>query len=72
MSVLVDTNILTRAAQPGHRMHNSAVGAVDNLRSRGDELCVVPQKLIEFGQLQPDRSAQGSRNENSRGPGLTR
>jgi hypothetical protein len=28
MSILLDTNILTRAAQPGHPMHQPAVDAV--------------------------------------------
>ena len=48
MSVLIDTNILTRAAQPGHSMHDLALSAVDSLRVGGEELCVVPQNLIEF------------------------
>jgi predicted nucleic acid-binding protein len=48
MSVLIDTNILTRAAQPGHPMHNDALNAVGILRARGEELCVVAQNLIEF------------------------
>jgi hypothetical protein len=48
MSVLIDTNILTRSAQPGHPMHNDALDSVDTLRGRGEELCVVPQNLIEF------------------------
>ena len=48
MNVLIDTNILTRAAQPGHPMHNDALDAVDVLTGRGEDLCVVPQNLIEF------------------------
>ena len=48
MSLLIDTNILTRAAQPGHPMHNDALDAVDRLTARGEELCVVPRNLIEF------------------------
>lgn len=48
MSVLLDTNILTRAAQPGHPMHAAAVGAVAALRRRGEVLCLVPQNLYEF------------------------
>jgi predicted nucleic acid-binding protein len=47
MSVLLDTNILTRAAQPGHPMHTDALDALAVLRARGEELCVVPQNLIE-------------------------
>jgi predicted nucleic acid-binding protein len=48
MSVLLDTNILTRSAQPMHPMHKSAVDAVSALRTRGEDLCIVPQNLVEF------------------------
>jgi predicted nucleic acid-binding protein len=48
MSVLLDTNILTRSAQPGHPLHKDAVDGLDMLRTRGEELCVVPQNPIEF------------------------
>jgi predicted nucleic acid-binding protein len=48
MSVLLDTNVLTRAAQPGHPMHAAAVGAVAALRRQGEVLCLVPQNLYEF------------------------
>ena len=48
MSVLLDTNILTRSAQPGHPMHKAAVDAVDILRTRGEQLYVVPQNMVEF------------------------
>lgn len=48
MSVLLDTNILTRSAQPAHPMHASALNAVSTLRMRGEDLCIVPQNLVEF------------------------
>ncbi len=48
MSVLLDTNLLTRAAQPGHPMHNDALDALDVLQKSGEELCIVPQNLYEF------------------------
>jgi predicted nucleic acid-binding protein len=48
MNTLLDTNILTRAAQPGHAMHQLAVDAVVELRSQGDTLHLVPQNLYEF------------------------
>jgi predicted nucleic acid-binding protein len=48
MSVLLDTNILTRSAQPAHPMHQDAVVAVSALRTNGEDLYVVPQNLIEF------------------------
>lgn len=43
MRVLIDTNVFARAAQRGHPMNVVAAGAIDALRLRGDELCVVPQ-----------------------------
>lgn len=48
MSTLLDTNILSRAAQPGHAMHQLAVDAVAELRHQGETLCLVPQNLYEF------------------------
>lgn len=48
MTVLFDTNILTRAAQPGHAHHLLALQAGDILKSRGEDLCIVPQVLYEF------------------------
>ncbi len=48
MSTLLDTNILTRSAQPGHPMYQTAVDAVDGLRQRGEILHVVPQNFYEF------------------------
>jgi predicted nucleic acid-binding protein len=48
MNTLLDTNILTRSAQPGHPMHQRAVDAVDFLRRRGETLHVVPQNFYEF------------------------
>jgi predicted nucleic acid-binding protein len=48
MSTLLDTNILTRAAQPGHALHQAAVDAVAELRRQGDTPVLVPQNLYEF------------------------
>jgi predicted nucleic acid-binding protein len=48
MNILLDTNILTRAAQPGHPMHRAAVDAVAELRRQGEIFCLVPQNLYEF------------------------
>ncbi len=48
MILLLDTNTLTRSAQPVHPMHTAAVDAISVLGTAGDELCVVPQNLIEF------------------------
>jgi hypothetical protein len=48
MRTLLDTNVLVRAAQPGHPMHQTAVDAVDALRGPGNDLCLVPQDFFEF------------------------
>src|SRR5260370_829252 len=48
MSILLDTNILTRSVQPAHPMHQTAVDAVDALRHRGEVLHLVPQNFYEF------------------------
>lgn len=48
MSVLLDTNILTRSAQPAHPMHASALNAVSTLKMRGEDLCIVSQNLVEL------------------------
>jgi predicted nucleic acid-binding protein len=48
MIVLLDTNILTRCAEPGHAMYQAAIDAVAILRTNGHRLCLVPQNLCEF------------------------
>jgi predicted nucleic acid-binding protein len=48
MTILLDTNILTRAAQPHHPMHQPAVDAGAMLRQSGEALYLAPQNLYEF------------------------
>lgn len=48
MNFLVDTNILTRLAEPGHTMHQPALDAVKRLILQGHRLHIVPQNLYEF------------------------
>src|SRR5215203_2205911 len=48
MSILVDTNILTRSFQPPGPQFMAATAAVRELNRRGERLCVVPQVLYEF------------------------
>ena len=48
MNYLVDTNILSRLAEPGHPMHQPALDAVKRLFSGGHKLHIVPQNLYEF------------------------
>ena len=45
MNYLVDTNILTRIADPAHAMHQEALDAVKLLIQQGHRLHVVPQKF---------------------------
>jgi predicted nucleic acid-binding protein len=48
MAYLLDTNILLRWTQPLDPQHALAVKAVLQLREREEELCIVPQNLVEF------------------------
>jgi predicted nucleic acid-binding protein len=48
MPTLVDTNLLLRIVQPTHPMCAPALDALALLRGRGEQLCIVPQNLIEF------------------------
>ena len=48
MNYLVDTNILTRIADPAHAMHQEALDAVKLLIQQGHKLHVVPQNVYEF------------------------
>lgn len=48
MSFLVDTNILLRSVEPSHSMYPDATNATAILRSQGEQLCIIPQNLIEF------------------------
>lgn len=48
MSYLVDTNVLLRLVQKNHPMRPDARRALVTLRKQGDELCIIPQNVIEF------------------------
>lgn len=48
MQYLTDTNIILRLAEPAHPMHGTALKAVTKLFSDGQNLCLLPQNLIEF------------------------
>jgi predicted nucleic acid-binding protein len=48
MMYLVDTNILSRLAEPGHPMHQPALDAVKRLVAEGHKLHIAPQNLYEF------------------------
>ncbi len=58
MTTLLDTNILTRTAQPARPMHQPAVDAVAELRRQGEELCLVPQNFYEFWVVATRPAAQ--------------
>ncbi|MBC6422044.1 MAG: type II toxin-antitoxin system VapC family toxin [Hormoscilla sp. SP5CHS1] len=48
MPFLIDTNILLRSADPNHPMYADAVNATNILLKRDEEVCIIPQNLIEF------------------------
>lgn len=48
MRILVDTNLLTRAADPSHIQYSVAKEAITLISRRGDAACLVPQNLYEF------------------------
>src|SRR5947209_467346 len=48
MTILTDTNILARVAQPGHPMHADSLSSLKRLRKRGEVLCVLPQVVYEL------------------------
>ncbi|MBE9050799.1 PIN domain-containing protein [Nostocales cyanobacterium LEGE 11386] len=47
MSYLVDTNVLLRSVDLSHPMNFDAANAISTLHSRGEQLHIVPQNLIE-------------------------
>jgi hypothetical protein len=51
MTVLLDSNILARLAQPTHPKHAATRDAVAALQARGETLVIVPQNV--FGLWQP-------------------
>ena len=48
MSVLLDTNVLLRLAQPHHRQYRAATGGVARARLAGEALSVTPQHIADF------------------------
>jgi len=48
MSVLVDTNVLLRRAQPDHPSHEVAVESVARLLAAGERVCFTLQNIAEF------------------------
>jgi predicted nucleic acid-binding protein len=62
--VLSDTNILLRSSQPAHPMYQEAIDAVDELRRRGEQLCIMAQNLVEFRSV-------ATRPPSVNGPGMS-
>ena len=58
MRLLIDTNVLLRLAEAEDREYPIVRRAVDALLDRGDELCFIPQNLVEFWNVctRPARS----------------
>ena len=64
MQILVDTNLLLRAAQPNLPHRSAALAAMQTCRFGGHELVLVPQVLYEFWVV-------ATRSERQNGLGLT-
>lgn len=47
-SILLDSNVLLRLAQPAHPHCSVASTAVTALRNQNHELCIARQNLVEF------------------------
>ncbi len=48
MSVLIDSNVLLRRAQPSHVAHTVSVQRVAKLLASGTQVCFTPQNITEF------------------------
>jgi len=48
VSVLVDTNVLLRLAQPNHGQYQAAIDGIARARLAGETLYVTPQNIAEF------------------------
>src|SRR5215218_10450474 len=48
MTLLIDTNVLTRSLQPNSPHFPAATTALRELNRRQERMCVVPQVLYEF------------------------
>lgn len=64
MKVLVDTNVLLRAAQKQSPSHSVAVNALETLHEQNYTLCIVPQVVFEYWVV-------GTRPVENNGLGLT-
>jgi predicted nucleic acid-binding protein len=58
MSVLIDTNILLRRAQPRHPSHYAAVESIANLLEHCAPVCFAPQNIVEFWNVATRPSGQ--------------
>jgi hypothetical protein len=63
MRILLDTNILTRLAEPADQDHKLAVDSVAILRSQGHDLCLIPQNFYEFWVVSTRPTAQNGRGK---------
>jgi predicted nucleic acid-binding protein len=63
MRILLDTNILSRLAEPGNPAHKTTFDALANLRTQGHELCLVPQNFYEYWVVSTRPAAQNGRGK---------
>ena len=48
MTILVDTNVLLRLAQPNHGQYTAAINGIARARRAGEALYITPQNVAEF------------------------
>lgn len=58
MRVLLDTNVLLRYRQQSSPSHSLCSGAIEQLESKGCEVCLCAQNLIEYWAVASRSSAQ--------------
>jgi len=66
MSVLIDTNVLLRRAQPSHPSHSAAVESIARYLARNTPVYFTPQNISEFWDVatrQADKNGLGLPHE---------
>lgn len=58
MVIFVDTNLLLRYVEIGHPHHGQAAEALEQLRTAGHDLAIVPQNVFEFWVVSTRPTAQ--------------
>lgn len=63
MRILIDTNVLLRAAEPRTPQFLAASHAVDTLAKQGHTMCLVPQIIYEYWAVSTRPTTQNGRGK---------